>query len=259
MARILVRKGKKEFIEELDREVQVVKEKNIFVTDTDNDFHTEDGVISKEDLHKPDGTIIESSHRKKFTILSPTFIDHYKRIERLAQVIPLKDIGLIIAETGIGKDSIVVDSGSGSGALSTLLAHVCKSVSTYDIREDHLEAVRRNIETLGLNNIKAGLGNFYEGVPDTDADLLTLDLPEPWLALDSAARTLKIGGFMVSYSPCITQVNDFADAVRKDERFLYLKTIEIIERPWDVDRRKVRPKTTGIGHSGFMTFARRIQ
>ena len=40
--------------------------------------------------------------------------------------------------------------------------------------------------------------------------------------------------------------------------FYYKTIIEMIERKWDVYGRKVRPKSAGIGHSGFLTFVRRI-
>ena len=50
MAKILVRKGKKQFIEDLDREVTVVKEKSYFVDDVGKNFSTQYGTISKSDL-----------------------------------------------------------------------------------------------------------------------------------------------------------------------------------------------------------------
>jgi tRNA (adenine57-N1/adenine58-N1)-methyltransferase len=48
-------------------------------------------------------------------------------------------------------------------------------------------------------------------------------------------------------------------ALRKSEKLIFLKTIEVSEREWDVNERKVRPQSQTIGHSGFMTFARKIK
>ena len=45
----------------------------------------------------------------------------------------------------------------------------------------------------------------------------------------------------------------------KKENFYVVKTIEIIERQWEIDGRKVRPKGQEIGHSGFLTFMRKIK
>ena len=62
----------------------------------------------------------------------------------------------------------------------------------------------------------------------------------------------------MSYSPSVPQMMDFANAVNKDENFAHVKTSEILEREWEIDGRKVRPRSQQIGHSGFISFARRI-
>jgi tRNA (adenine57-N1/adenine58-N1)-methyltransferase len=85
-----------------------------------------------------------------------------------------------------------------------------------------------------------------------------LDLPEPWLAVEHALHALKHGGYMVSYSPCVPQVMDFVDKVRNTSGFLYLKTCIVSETEWDVLGRKVRPKSQSIGHSGFLSFVRKL-
>ena len=88
--------------------------------------------------------------------------------------------------------------------------------------------------------------------------MVILDLPEPWLAIPSAKKALKVGGFLVSYSPSVPQMMDFVNAINKDENFTHIKASEIIEREWEIDGRKVRPRSQQIGHSGFISFARRI-
>ena len=134
----------------------------------------------------------------------------------------------------------------------------CKKVVTYDIREDFIEVVKSNIEFLGLKNIVVKNKNIYSSIDEKNVDLITLDVPEPWLAIDSCSNALKIGGFLVSYSPTIPQVMDFVNEIRKRKDFVHVKTAEIIEREWDVEDRKVRPKSITIGHSGFMSLARRV-
>lgn len=257
--KILVKKSKKEFIEELDREITISKQKTYYVEDINKDFHTEYGSISIKDLKKKDGSKIFSSTKKEFYVFSPSFIDSYKRIERSAQIIPLKDIAFIIAETGIGKQSLVVDAGSGSCALACFLAHLVKHVVTYDIRDDFLEISIRNKQFLGLDNLTIKKQDVYKKIDEKNADLCTLDLPEPWMAIGSVDKALKVGGFLVVYNPSIMQIADFVNAIRKNENFLYLKTVEVIERNWEVEGRKVRPKTQPIGHSGFLVFARKVR
>jgi tRNA (adenine57-N1/adenine58-N1)-methyltransferase len=151
-----------------------------------------------------------------------------------------------------------VDAGAGSGALACFLGNIVKEVITYEIREDFIKIVKKNIDFLNLKNVKIKNKNIYEGITEKNVDLVTLDLPEPWKALNPAEKALKVGGFLVSYSPSIPQVMDFVDNVRKNKNFAYLKTSEIIEREWDVDERKVRPRSQAIGHSGFLSFVRKI-
>lgn len=234
--------------------------KRFFVKDNSQDLHTQHGFVKAEDLKgAQEGQKLMTNTKKELFIFSPSFIDIFSKIKRNAQIIPLKDVGSIITETGLGSSSKVVDAGAGTGALACFLAHLVKEVITYDIREDFLKTVKYNIDFLGLKNVKAKKKDIYEGVDEYDADVITLDLPEPWKVLSHAASSLKPGGFVVSYSPSIPQTADFVNAVKENDHFVHVKTIEIIEREWEVEGRKVRPKTTGIGHSGFLSFARRLQ
>ena len=242
------------------KKVLITKQgKKFYVKSTDADFHTEFGYIKKEELRKAkEGSILRSNTNKEFFIFNPYFIDLYRKIKRDAQIIPLKDIGLIIAETGINKKSRVLDAGSGSGALACFLASIAKEVVTYEIREDFIEIVKKNIEFLGLKNIKIKKKDIYEEIEEKNMNVVTLDVPEPWKALENCSKALKFGGFLVSYSPSVPQVIDFVNAVRKHEGFVYLKTSEMIEREWEVEERRVRPKSKGLGHSGFLSFVRKI-
>ena len=225
----------------------------------EQDLHTQYGFVKKEDLEKSkEGDAIKSNTEKEFFIFGPSFIDLYRKIKRGAQIIPLKDVGYIIAETGINKESRILDAGAGSGALSCFLASIAKEVVTYEIREDFIDIVKKNIEFLGLKNITIKNKNIYDKIEEKGMDVVTLDVPEPWSAIDSCAKALKPGGFIVSYSPSVPQVADFVNAIRKNESFVYLKTVEISEREWEVEERKVRPKSQGIGHSGFLSFARKV-
>lgn len=234
--------------------------RKFFAKSLDEDLHTQHGFVSKEDLKEAkEGDILKSNTGKEFFIFNPFFTDLYRKIKRDAQIIPLKDIGLVIAETGINRESRVLDAGSGSGALACFLASIAKEVVTYEIREDFIEIVKANIEFLGLKNVKIKNLDIYSQIDDKNIDVVILDLPEPWKAIESCAKALKAGGFLASYSPSVPQVADFANAIRKNKNFVYLKTSELVEREWEVEERKVRPKSSGIGHSGFLSFARKVR
>jgi len=232
--------------------------RKFIVKDETKDLHTNYGMIAANDIKKAKpGKIVKSNTGQEFTVAEPSFIDSYRRIKRGAQIIPLKDIGLIITEIGLNKDSVVIEAGSGSGALGCFLAKICKKVYSYEIRQDFYELVKKNIEYLELKNLILKNKDAKLGFDEKDADVVILDLPDPWELLTQAKKSLKVGGFIVSYSPTIPQVGDFVDKLDSD--FVYLKTSEIIEREWEVSKRKIRPKSQAIGHSGFLSFARRVK
>lgn len=234
--------------------------KRFYVRDSSQDLHTQYGFVKATDIKKSKpGSILKTNTGKELFVLKPSFVDVYKKIKRSAQIIPLKDIGIILAETGINSKSMVVDAGAGSGGLACFLANIAKEVITYDIRDDFIKIVKKNKELLGLKNLKIKEGNVYDGINEKNVDLITLDLPEPWKAIKSAEKALNVGGFILSYSPTVPQVIDFVNEVNKSDKLIFLKTIEILEREWDVDERKVRPKTQTIGHSGFLSFVRKVK
>jgi tRNA (adenine57-N1/adenine58-N1)-methyltransferase len=258
MSKILIRKGKREYVKELDKEVTVAKPRYYYVEDPSKDYHTAEGVIAKKDLKKKDGSVVKTNMNKEFVVFSSGFSDDYRKIKRLPQIIPIKDVGIIVAETGIDKQSRAVDAGTGSGALACFLAHIAKEVISYELKKEHVQIAKENVKRLGLKNIKIKNKDIYRGIDEKDIDLFVLDVPEPWNAIGSAQKALKVGGYLVSYSPTIPQTTDFVNTINNNPAFIVIKTIEMIERKWDVYGRKVRPTSSGIGHSGFITFVRKI-
>ena len=117
--RLLIRKEKKQNIDDKER---IIESGRVYlIEDISKDYHCNDGMFRKEDLKKTSGKI-KSSKGKEFSIIEASFIDSFKGIKKLAQTIPLKDLGFILAETGIGKESVIIDAGSGSGAAACFLA-----------------------------------------------------------------------------------------------------------------------------------------
>jgi len=245
-----------------------MKEINMKALMTDNgklflhksgDMHTQYGFVKAEIIEnsKP-GTVVKTNTGSEMTVLEAGFLDLYKKMKRGAQIIPLKDIGKIIAETGMSKKSVVLDAGSGSGAVCCFAANIAKKVYTYEIRDDFAGIVKKNIDFLGLKNVVMRKKDIYDGISEKNIDIMILDLPEPWKVIPHALKAVKVGGYIVSYSPTIPQVSDFVEEVRRTKGFVHLKTTETIEREWDIEGRKIRPKSQPIGHSGFMSFVRRI-
>ena len=103
------------------------KNKKFIVKKDTDELHTNYGLIKNLKKAKL-GSKVKSNTGHEFTVVEADFIDLYRKIKRKAQIIPLKDIGLIITETGLNKDSIVIETGAGSGALGCFLAKMCSKV-----------------------------------------------------------------------------------------------------------------------------------
>lgn len=248
---------KKEKTAVIDGKERVISSFEKHYVDNNNDFSTKHGTFRKKELKKKAGSKLKmGSH--EFIILDPVFLDHYKQIKRGAQIITLKDIGAIIAHTGINRESVILDAGSGSGALACFMGRIAKQVVSYDIDQKGLEIARGNVELLGAKNISIKEGNIYEykKINEKGIDVFVLDVPEPWKAMKTAQKVLKIGGFLAVYLPNISQMQEFVKAL--PEEFLIEKTVEVIEREWAVDKLRCRPSTRDHAHTGFLTFARKL-
>ena len=224
------------------------------------DYHCADGVVKKADLAKKHGAI-STNKGICFSLFEPSFIDKYEKITRHAQIMTLKDIGAILAHAGVTKNSVVLDAGSGSGAVACALAVHAKKVATFDIDDRSLEATKTNVEFLGLKNVAVKKGNIYDADEIKKAgaekfDVFVLDVPQPWGALLTSQQMLKPGGFLVSYSPQALQAHAMVVAAKK-MGMIHVKTLEIIERSWQVDEQRCRPDFQSLGHTGFLSFFRR--
>lgn len=181
------------------------------------------------------------------TIGRPRLADFKKRFKRGPQVILEKDIGLIIAKTGLSKDDTVVEGGSGSGYLTTSLALVAKKVHSYDIERNHINIARRNLDKMNIKNVEFHNENLYEGA--TKADVYVLDVPEPWQV---PLENLISGGFVVCYVPTVDQVQKLIE--NSPVKF---EVVELIERNWQAQAGKLRPESSGVLHTAFLCFGRK--
>ncbi|MFH1839776.1 MAG: methyltransferase domain-containing protein [Nanoarchaeota archaeon] len=224
----------------------------------EKDLHTSYGLFKEKDLEdaKP-GSTVKSNTDYELKILPATFLDKIEKLKKGPQSIPLKDIGTIITYSGLTKDSTVVDAGTGSGILACLLTNFAKQVTTYEIREDFVKIANKNIEALNLKNIEVKNKNITTGIDEKDVDLITLDMGSPWEAIPEVEKALKPGAILVSYSPSTPQVTDLITAL-DPKKFKVLKVIEVIEREWEFNERRIHPKYQMLGHSGFLVFVRKI-
>ncbi len=179
---------------------------------------------------------------------------HYRRLKRSPQVILPKDIGMIIAYTGINKNSRCLDAGTGSGWLAVSLARICKEVVSYDIREDFIKIAEKNRLMENLDNLIIKNGDFTKKINEKDFDVVTLDMPNSDKAIKNSYKALKNEGYIVGYLPHMEQVKKFVETLEKN-RFKGINTMEVIMRDMLVRKEGMRPSTKGVWHTAYLVFA----
>ncbi len=182
--------------------------------------------------------------------------EEYGRLKRGPQVVLPKDIGIIIAYSGVDKNCVCVDAGTGSGWLALALAKICKHVYSYDTREEFSGIAEKNRRMLNLDNITFKTGDVCKGISERNVDLVTLDMPSSEKAVRAAAKALREGGTIVGYLPHTEQVRKFADKLGK-AGFSGIYTIECIVRDILVRESGTRPSTKGVWHTAYLTFGRK--
>ena len=198
---------------------------------------------------------------KPFLVLRSTTLDSLLSLRRGAQTIGPKDIASLLLQADVGPGDRVVEAGSGSGSLTVALAHAvgpAGSVVSYDIRAAALSVARENIARAGLQaSVQFREGDVRSGIGERDLDAVILDLPDPWAAVPAAWEALRPCGYLATFSPNMEQVKETVAAIRQ-KPFVAVRTIELIEREMEVRDVGVRPSFAALGHTGYLTFARKV-
>ncbi|HEX4175645.1 MAG TPA: hypothetical protein VHY81_06985, partial [Acidimicrobiales bacterium] len=124
------------------------------------------------------------------------------------------------------------------------------------------ERARANVAaTLGPDApYRVEIRDVTQGIDERDLDRVLLDMPEPQKVVAAAGAALRPGGILLAYLPTINQTALLRQALAEaDAPFGLAETQEIMRRTWHVEARSVRPDHRMVGHTGFLTTARRIE
>jgi tRNA (adenine57-N1/adenine58-N1)-methyltransferase len=239
----------------------LINEKDSYLVEkSDKKIQTAEGIVNLNQIKRFD-SFIKSHTGKKFFIVKPNLNDILKKkVKRMPQVILPKDAALILAYTGVMPGSYVVDAGSGTGYLSIFLANYLKPgrIVTYEKDKNFANAARENFKSARLEKfILLKRKDIRKGIAEKNIDLITLDMQYSEKVVKRAYAALKHGGWLVVYSPYIEQVKAVVKEMKK-KGFSEVKTVENIVRSWDV-REHTLPQRSGIMHTGFITFARKVK
>jgi tRNA (adenine57-N1/adenine58-N1)-methyltransferase catalytic subunit len=230
------------------------------------EFHTHRGAITHDEvIGLPEGSVVKSTNGDPFLVLRPLLVDYVMSMPRGAQLIYPKDAAQIVLEGDIFPGARVLEAGAGSGALTCSLLRAVGPdgrVISYEVRDDHAEHARRNVETFfggAPANWRLVLGDVVDAdLADGSVDRVVLDMLAPWEVLDTVARVLVAGGVLIVYLATVTQLSKTVEALRDQQCWTEPRSWETLQRGWNVVGLAVRPQHNMRGHTGFLVSARRL-
>jgi tRNA (adenine57-N1/adenine58-N1)-methyltransferase len=198
---------------------------------------------------------------KQFWVLQPSIMDKLRGLKRRAQIILPRDSAHIITYCSIEPGHKVLEAGIGSGSLTIALANAVApngKIISYDTREDFIELAIKNLENTNLDRyVNSKIKDVTESIDEKNLDAVILDIPNPYDAITHSWKALKVGGYLCCYSPLVSQVEKTVKEIKK-HGFIEIKTFENIQREMIVSDRGTRPSFSMLGHTGYLTFARKV-
>jgi tRNA (adenine57-N1/adenine58-N1)-methyltransferase len=243
------------------KKIFLMSEDRSFFIDEGKDVNTEFGIIKATQLKRAKRGSALSTHKgKRFFVVEPTMEDLSRKIIRLPQIITLKDLGSVLTYGGLRSDSKILDVGTGSGFAACVMGEFARNgkVISYEIRKDFARVAKKNVELFGLDNVKIINTDIKKGVGRRGFDFALIDLPEPWSVMPVISPSVAVGGMICSYVPSIIQVEKLLRSIKGDLKII--RVIQNLQINWknDVKRDILRPETSGLIHTGFLVFLRRI-
>lgn len=229
------------------------------------DFHSHRGALPHDDIiGMLEGSSLETTSGTHLTVLRPRLADYVLKMARGATVLYPKDAAALIVWADIGPGMTVLEAGTGSGGLTMMLTRAVGPtgrVVSIERRPDHAGLAEKRIAGFFGSvpewlDLRVGeVADFVEGIAP---DRIVLDVPDPWETVGPAAEHLPGGGVFACYVPNVPQVEQVRAAIDETGRFLEIMSFEVMMREWSVGGRSVRPSHRMVGHTGFLTVARKI-
>lgn len=218
-----------------------------FTLEPGKTFGNKYGTFKHDDIfNKEYGTKIFNNNKNgHVTILSFVPCIWERSINKMTQILFNPDISIIMSLLNITQSSIIYESGTGSGCLSTNISSMFTSghLYTFEFNLERAEKLKKVFSMLKLDNnvtvthrdvVENGFDLTREELKEEShalADGIFIDLPSPWLIVQKTKRVLKNGASFVSFSPCIEQIHETAKGM-KENGFINLRMFECLYRTY---------------------------
>jgi tRNA (adenine57-N1/adenine58-N1)-methyltransferase catalytic subunit len=225
-------------------------------------LETHRGVMQHDDLIGQElGSEVLTHLGHPFFLIEPSTDDLIRDLKRTSQIIYPKDSGFILMKLAIRPGQTVMEAGTGSGGMTTVLAQIVGPtgrVFSYDVRQDMQRLALKNLERMGLaDRVTLKLRDITEGFDETDADAFFLDVPNPWDYTRQVRRALKGGGFFGSILPTANQVSTLLTALHRDG-YEFVEVCEVLLRYYKTIPERLRPEDRMVAHTGYLIFGRPV-
>jgi len=232
---------------------------------------TDLGVLTVPDDASP-GDTIGTHLGEAFRARRLRLPDCFHHFERTGAPMLPRDVGLVLGRTGIAAGDRVLDVGCGTGVLAAGLALAGAEVVSFERDPAFTSVARSNLHAAGVTDrvdIVAAdatdvFGSSADGGDDPPEsrdradpapfDAMTLDTADAPALIERAPDLLAPGGVLAAYVPFVEDARAAAEAAQAVG--IDATTEETISREMDFDERGSRPSTAGVGHTGYLTFAR---
>ena len=226
-------------------------------------FSTHRGNIQFKDVLCQDlGGTVQTQMGFRFHILKPTLSDLEMKVRRTTTIVYPKDAGMMLLQTVIHPGARVIECGSGSGALTTILANFVRPggrVFSYERRPEFSANSQANVKRYGLGEYCEFFVRDpeHDGFEQDEVDAVFLDLPEPWTLVRAAHQALKGGYALVAIVPTVEQVRKTVSALEIGG-FARIRAKEMLERGLLVRHSGIRPADRMVAHTIYLIFAHKV-
>lgn len=234
-----------------------------FVRIEKRSFSTHKGVINLEEIigKKPGEFILTNTNQKLYFFIPSLeeIILHY--VKRSTQIIYPKDAGYLILKLGLKEGMKVFEVGTGSGAMTLILAYYVGhsgKVHTYEERKEFSLKAERLLKDFGLEKrVCFHIKNIEEEIEEKDFDCGIIDLKEPERYLEKVVDCLSLGASFGIVVPTTNQVSSVI-SVCENLPVFNLEVCEILFRKYKINPERLRPFDVMVGHTAYLITGRKI-
>ncbi len=232
----------------------------------DYEFTTHHGKLNLGDLIGLEyGCICKTHTGRRLYVLKPTLEEYILHSKRPTQIVYPKDIGYILLKSGLRSDSIVLEVGTGSGAITTTLCWFIREgiIDSYERRRDIAEVALLNLKRLNcLDRVRLHIMDFKDAEVDRDYyDLAIVDVDTPWEVINKVYYAIKPSASIFIILPTYNQLDKLLSYIKsnKNIKLVKISAEEVFIRELQAEAGRIRPYFRMIGYTAVLFTARKVR